>query len=242
MFVGFRDRTACLYHYTSIRVLLEHILPTNKLKAGRYVNTNDPKESKDWFFSVGTNTDIDLGKYDLQGLSDEMARGMKHKTNVLCFSQDRELTGNHIEDIHNRGFCRPRMWVQYAENHAGVCLIIEREALQRAVNSAFPHHRIYEGPVIYTNRSGVPDLSTSPYIINVDYLERYGQQKYLEDHIYMYHKRLFFEKCTDWRDEVEYRWVLLGNKEQDLFFDFQDALRGIVFGVSCLESDIERIV
>jgi|RhiMethySRZTD1v2_1073278.scaffolds.fasta_scaffold159986_3 DUF2971 family protein len=227
---------------SNIRVLLEHILPTNKLKAGRYINTNDPKESKNWFFTVGTNTDLELGKYDLQVLSDEMTRGMKHKTNVLCFSQDRELTGNHIEDIHNRGFCRPRMWAQYAENHAGVYLIFSRETLQRAVDSAFPHHRIYEGPVIYINRSSITDFSASPYIINADYLERYGKQKYLEEHIHTYYKRLFFEKCEVWRDEVEYRWVLFGDDEQDLFCDFQGALRGIVFGVSCSEGDIECIV
>jgi hypothetical protein len=68
---------------SNIRVLLEHILPTNKLKAGRYINTNDPKESKNWFFTVGTNTDLELGKYDLQVLSDEMTRGMKHKTEYV---------------------------------------------------------------------------------------------------------------------------------------------------------------
>ena len=134
------------------------------------------------------------------------------------------------------------MWAQYAENHAGVCLIFNREAIQHAVESTFPHHHIYYGPVAYIDRGIVPNLSTSPYMINVDYLEQYGQQKYLEDHIYTHHKRLFFEKCNDWRNEVEYRWVLFGDEEQDLFFDFQSALRGIVFGASCLEGDIERIV
>jgi len=88
----------------------------------------------------------------------------------------------------------------------------------------------------------VPDLSTSPYAINVDYLERHGKQKYLEAHIYTHHKRLFFEKCNDWRDEVEYRWVLFGDEEQDLFCDFQSALLGVVFGASCSEGDIEPIV
>jgi hypothetical protein len=110
------------------------------------------------------------------------------------------------------------------------------------VETAFPHHRIYWGPVAYMNRRIVSDLQTSPYVINVDYLKRLGKKKYLEAHIYTYHKRLFFEKCEDWRDEVEYRWVLFGDEEQDLFFDFQSALLGVVFGASCAEDSIKRVV
>ena len=242
MFVGFRDNQLYVYHYTSTRVLLDHILPTNQLKAGRYINTNDPKESKSWSFNIGTNQERDLKVYSLELLSEEMTNGMKNRTNVICFSADRTLTGNHIKDIHNRGFCRTRMWAQYADNHKGVCLIFNRNKIHRSVLATFPNYPIYWGTVTYVNRGIIPNLQTSPYVINIDYLEDKGKDEYLKAHIHTHHKRLFFEKAEDWRDEVEYRWVILGNEEKHMFVDFQDALSGVLFGASCSEEDIRSVV
>lgn len=242
IFQFFADSTALLYHYTSMDVFIDHILGANQLKVGRYLNTNDPKETKDWSFSVGTNQNRDFGDYDLRKISASMTRGMKLQTNVVCFTQDRALSGNHLEDIHNRGFCRPRMWAQYAKNHEGVCLIFNRDSIKNGISQAFPGHTTYHGPVTYLNRSVVPDLSKSPYIINIDYLEEYGEEGYLAAHIHTHVSRLFFEKAQDWRDEVEYRWVLFGNDEKDLFFDLGDSLVGIVFGTSCDEERIKAAV
>lgn len=240
-FQGFKDPNVYLYHYTSVKVLVDHILPKNELRVGRYLNTNDPKETKDWQFNAGTIEKRNLENYDLDALSHDMTRGMKRRTNVICFTQDRELTGSNVDDIHNRGFCRPRMWAQYAENHAGVCLIFDFESLTNAVVAAFPDHRRFAGPVSYKNRTISQDLATSPYVINIDWLESLDREEYLAAHIYTHHARLFFEKSEDWRDEVEYRWVLFGEEDQDLFLDFEQALVGVVFGASCASDHIREI-
>ena len=243
MFQCFKEKNKYVYHYTSAKVAVEHIIPTNSLKVGRYANTNDPKETKDWRFSIGSNQGRDLSAIDIEDISMEMTRGLKHQTNVICFSLDRELTGDHVRDIYNRGFCKPRMWAQYGGNHSGVCLIFEKDGIERAILSKFsPTMEIYSGPVTYRNRSIVPNLSETPYMINLDYFERFGFEEYVKAHINTHYARLFFEKCKDWATEDEYRWVLFGSKDTDLFFDYKSSLAGVVFGADCTESTISRIV
>ncbi|MGC2223688.1 MAG: hypothetical protein WA624_15715, partial [Methylocella sp.] len=46
-----------IYHYTP---WAKTILKTHTLKFGMYTHTNDPKESKDWEFDLGTNENADL--------------------------------------------------------------------------------------------------------------------------------------------------------------------------------------
>ena len=222
-------------------MLVDHILPENRIKAGRYITTNDPKESKSWQFSAGTNENINLGEYDLTELSIQMTKGLKHSTNVMCFSMDRTLTGDHTKDINNRGFSRPRMWAQYSDNHKGVCIIFDRLKLQNAFLPLEIEAQIYGGVVEYRNRSPFSEINSSPYTVNADFLDRYGEEKYLRDHIFTHHRRLFFEKCLDWRDEVEYRFVIFGKNECDIYVDFKDALLGVVFGADCSEEVIKNV-
>ena len=243
MFQFFREKDKYLYHYTSAKVAVKQIIRSNSLKVGRYVNTNDPKEIKDWTFSVGSNEGRDLSAYDLEQVSREMTIGLKHRTNVICFSLDRELTGDHVQDIYNRGFCKPRMWAQYAGNHTGVCLIFDKDGIDSTIRSSFSHAMaIHSGPVVYTNRSFIPNLRNTPYTINVDYLEKLGFEQYLMSHINTYYARLFFEKCKDWEAEKEYRWVLFGREQKELFFDFKPSLVGVVFGANCRKSTISKII
>ena len=58
-----------------------------------------------------------------------------------------------------------------------------------------------------------------------------------------HYKRFFFEKMSDWRDEREFRWVVLEKQTSgDLFLRFEDALVGIVFGDDSDESEIGEIM
>ncbi len=78
--------------------------------------------------------------------------------------------------------------------------------------------------------------------MNVDYFERLGRDEYCLAHVVAHRQQLFFEKCLDWRDESEYRWVIYGSENVDLFLDFGSALSSIVFGASCAESDVSKVV
>ena len=62
MIIGHKDHTKYLYHYTSIDKLENYIFKSRKLRFSPYASTNDPKESKDWAFSLHTSENRDLIK------------------------------------------------------------------------------------------------------------------------------------------------------------------------------------
>ena len=227
------DPAKYLYHYTSAATALQHILKTRLLRFSNYLGTNDPKETKTWQFDLGTNTNRDLGKYRMAEISAWLSSELKNRARVLCFSKDQgPLTGNHLNDIFKRGYCKPRMWAHYAERHAGVCLVFDRTKLAIAIDKQVASsHLVLSGDVEYVDRSVVGDLyQDQQYMINVDALEDVGKQAYPRLHLKSHYRRLFFEKMTDWRDECEWRWVALANSDRDLFVAYGDALTGVMFG------------
>lgn len=236
-----------IYHYTKASTALEYILKNRTLRFGKYNNTNDPKETKKWEFDLGRNENRDLGKYNMRELSRWLSSELKHKTRLTCFSMDSgPLKGNHMQDIFKRGFCKPRMWAQYAENHTGVCLVFHHEKLSKLTNSAFgANNLIISGPVKYVNRSVIRNLNNpddQQYTINVDHLETIGPKAYAEAHLKTHYQRLFFEKMTDWKDEAEWRYVVFTTTEDDLYLDIKDSLAGIMFGENTQEIMIQNIM
>lgn len=240
-----RNSTTYLYHYTSAETAINHILRTKMLRFGAYAKTNDPKETKTWHFDTGTNTDIDLGKYSSADLSPWLSGQLKERTRLLCFSMDREpITGDHITDIFNRGYCKPRMWSQYADNHRGVCLVFDRERLLQLIEKQVGNSCLFfTGAVAYVDWGIARDLyKDQQYLINVDVLEAAGRSEYAKRHLATHWQKLFFEKMTDWRDESEWRCVAFANSEADLRVAYTGALDGIVFGEDTTPETIQTII
>ncbi len=77
-----------LYHYTKASTAINDILPSNRLMVGSYLSTNDPKETKQWEFNLGSNENRDLGKYNMGDLSRRLSNALKSRTKVICFSKD----------------------------------------------------------------------------------------------------------------------------------------------------------
>ena len=236
-----------LYHYTTANIALNYILKNNTLKFGKYNNTNDPKESKNWEFNLGSNEKRDFRKYKMGELSSWMSSKLKNNTKIACFSMDSApLTGNHIKDIFKRGFCKPRMWAQYTNNHSGVCLVFHKEKLSKLIKNVFePNYLILSGPVKYMDRSVVHNFynpDDQQFMINIDYLEEVGRKAYVEAHLRTHYQRLFFEKMSDWRDECEWRYVVFTDTEDELYLDIKDSLIGIMFGENTQEIIIQRIM
>jgi hypothetical protein len=235
-----KDDTKNLYHYTKASTAIEYILKNRDLQLGSMLKTNDPKESKNWVFELGTNENADLSTYNMEELSHKVDYIIKSNTYILCFTKDNYLTGDHLQDLTRRGYGHSRMWAQYAENHCGICLVFNKELLEKNFFETFKYHTYFAQDINYIDRFiGERDSS---YIINVDYLEKLGLEKYALAHAETYKNRLFFEKLEDWKNENEYRFIIQGYKENNLLFPFKNALRGIVFGASCLDDDIQNIV
>jgi Protein of unknown function (DUF2971) len=240
-----KNATTYLYHYTSARTALDHIFKTKLLRLGPYTKTNDPKETKSWQFSLGTNGDRDLGKYNGEQLSASLSSELKARARLLCFSMDREpITGHHLTDIFNRGYCKPRMWAQYADRHAGLCFIFDRERLTTLIEKQVGGSCLLRsGPVKYIDRGIARDLyRDQQYMINVDELEIDGLALYAARHLRTHWQKLFFEKMTDWRDECEWRYVAFANSDTDLYVACEQALDGIVFGEETPSATIQAAI
>lgn len=240
-----KDTSTYLYHYTSAKTALDHIFKAKLLRFGSYSKTNDPKETKSWQFDLGSNEGRDLGQYRMEELSAWLTSELKTHARLLCFSMDKEpILGDHISDIFNRGHCKPRMWAQYADRHAGLCLVFNRQRLTDLIQKQVGGNRLfYSGPVAYIDRGIAKDLwQDQQYIINVDVLESDGRSLYAARHLRTHWKRLFFEKMTDWRDECEWRFVAFANSEADLYVAYEQALDGIVFGEETPPDTIQAVI
>jgi hypothetical protein len=247
LIIGLQTPDAFLYHYTRADIAKDCILPKRMLKFGSITKTNDPKETRDWTFALGTQTNRSLGNYDLKDLSARLSDALKTNTKVVCFCRDSQpLSGDQLRDVFLRGWSKPRMWAQYAasptaegriKGHTGVCLVFDRQKLDQAICRKFGFYsRIYRGDVNYLNRSVVHDWA-GDFTINIDVLEQLGFEQYAKNHFHTFVKRLFFEKMLDWRDEHEFRWIIADNGPDDVFVEISSSLAGIVYGDDTNEAD-----
>jgi hypothetical protein len=231
MIHGFRDVDELVYHYTSADTAFNHILKDGTLRLGSYAGTNDPKESKTWQFSLGTNENRDLGKYKLQETSDQFSALLKANAKLACFATDSApLSGDHMRDILNRGFCKPRMWAQYADKHQGVCLAFRKTTLLTTVREQAAGSTVLSGNVAYRNVPLLQELTAHEFMINCDIYEALGATAYARAHLQRHSQALFFQKLQDWRDESEWRIVVLGTEPGPLKIKYRDSLVGIMHG------------
>lgn len=240
MIRGVSSADELVYHYTKAETARDHILRNKTLKLGTYARTNDPKETKAWQFSLGTNESRDLGAYKFRETSERFSAALKEHAKVVCFSTDKApLIGDHARDILHRGYAKPRMWAQYAENHAGVCLVFRKEALIAAVRQHAMHELLFAGHVDYRNVPLLTSLTPHAFMIDVDLYETLGPTAYAKSHLQTHYRELFFEKLLDWRDENEWRIVLLGDAAGDEYFQYNSALVGVMHGAE-IEEKVSR--
>jgi hypothetical protein len=222
-----------IYHYTKSSHLFDKILPNASLRMGPMACTNDPYEAKDWYFGLGTNNGgIDISTEKRIQLESDATRIAKRHAKLICFTRDNDaaqITG--IDQLWERGFCKPRMWEQYAGGHAGACLIFDCEKLESSLQSSRqPNAHLFGGNVTYRNRSQAPPLRDNPFILNFDLYKSAGLEEAVRSHVLHFWKGLYFEKSIDWSQEQEFRWLMWDQIHSDHVFNFADALKGIVVG------------
>lgn len=120
------------------------------------------------------------------------------------------------------------MWEQYAEQHAGVCLLFERKQLAERVRESLlgqdfppPYHRTVEYTPEGPGGGLTLDLGSLAGKVTPEMVATY-----IEDH----HDELFFLKTDDWRTEVEYRFVVTAMSNEAVFVDYGDALHAVIVG------------
>jgi len=118
-----------LYHYASASTLAA-ILDSRSIRFGPYRNTNDPLETRLWLQTISIPGEI----------VDHLPHGwaqtiwgpypdVRERTRLACFTLDDTRAERLSLNLFHRGWCRPRMWSQYAAGHMGACLIIDKPRL-----------------------------------------------------------------------------------------------------------------
>ncbi len=243
LILGVRDSERYLYHYTSSRTA-KKILANLTLRMGDLRGTNDPKESKEWHFDLTSTAGSDLDAWDKSKLAEELSLTIKKHARVLCFCKDGDsLSGNHVDDVARRGHMRARMWAQYGENHAGVCLALDKKLLLEQVRAESERViSLWARDILYWDRGILDGQHERDYLIDVDVLRQVGFEQYWKLHAKQFYQRLFFEKRLDWKDEREYRILALLDRPREVFIDIRGCLRAVFFGDTAKISDFESTI
>lgn len=219
------------YHYTNSDSLFK-ILESKTLRFGQFKNVNDPKESKDWKFHFYISNPNSKSNFDYD-IFKKLSNYILKETKILCFSSDNDIANqDEIEEL-KKGYGYSRMWAQYARNHSGACLVFDEKELEKAFHLHFENRAKYSGAVEYFNTQFGPNitangLAISPDGIFYEDLLVKGIEKYMEDHIEKFYKQLFLSKHLNWQDENEFRFIVLGNEDEDYFMPFLNSLKTVI--------------
>jgi len=235
-----------LFHYTKSTTGLEKIICNKFLKFNNMENTNDPKESRERDIKISydtsktneVNTNISYYKKLLNDIR-------LKETKLLCFTTnkkniDKKFKKNCNESLlYQTGFFKPRMWAQYGENHRGICLGFDKDELVKAMSS-IKYDKFYRSLVSYSN-SMKNIYSSTHFEYEFDSQESF-RKYYLDKHLKVYRDVLYFSKSYDWRDEAEYRFLIIqSDSNTNELLDISKALRAVFLGVDFPNVYIESL-
>jgi len=228
---GPADPDKYVYHYTRWERLLNIMETGFRLSVLAYMN--DPRESQDWILHTTIYTTIYEPeiRVDRDAL-DKAVAAYKRRLRASAFCLDQPSTGEHAPSV--RGYGRPRMWAQYAENHRGVCIVFDRESLNQAIRTTYPDH---DGSFVRDGRVNYVTSHNDPASIALEYREGEAEAC-VNEYFTRYGASLFFTKHVDWRDENEYRWLYFDADEsgtgrdgmKNPYVDIKDSVIGLVLG------------
>lgn len=221
-----------LFHYSSFEKVTKIIFNDN-LRFSNIYTLNDTTEYKPKI--------VFYKDTPFNGEIIERCKEINHHIKICCFTQDNDKIKRlpkkndlYFTDYTGRGFAFPRMWAQYAANNKGVCLIINKDKMEKYISARLKI--IHKGPVKYVERyncfrfSHAAILDFKNQVLSRNTTDSIVAEKFMETYP-NYVKENYFTKLTDWRDENEYRIALFSpNGETLTIGNLNDYLEGIVIG------------
>jgi Protein of unknown function (DUF2971) len=196
--------SGALCHYTKGEAAFEHILHDQVLRMSPYARMRDPLENRELAFVSATAVD-DSQAEDIRLLHlGELIQQVRNRMVLLSLTADAEDGYGPEHEPFMRAWARARLWEQYAQNHAGVCIVFDRVSLLKDLRA----HLSARGPtaaktVDYSPR-GFTDTATSQ--IDLTRFNPYDLPALARFVIERQHD-LFFVKTLDWKSEHEFRVI-----------------------------------
>jgi hypothetical protein len=223
-------------HYTTAAIAFEQIIPAGELRMSPRRELRDPIDSA--FVVPGTafwvnklpQPEVDWGR------AVSLCEDIWGHVRVLSLTQD--VLGYDARVV-KFGCCwaRARLWEHYAENHRGVCLVFDRQALEQAVTSDLGADVRFRGVDYSPGGIAITDANMiiDPRVFKDDERERAAL-----DWIKQYERELFFLKTDEWQSEHELRAVLYDAADGYAFASYGDALQAVVLGSKCPGDRVTR--
>jgi hypothetical protein len=230
------DPAALMCHFTRSATAFEKILPERKLWMNPYSTMRDPFENQYPFIqsAAGGGDDADAENKLFWSIQRKVALS-REPHSLLALTEGDPRPGDAIERDFRCPWSRPRMWEQYAENHAGACLIFDREQLLEALRDDLEGRGSYwEGSVNYTVAGYAGSVAAR---ILLSQFHEDALEEEVDAYVQHHYKDFFFLKTEDWATEFEYRFVFERNTEPNVRFlpagnhvSYGDALRWVLVG------------
>lgn len=226
-----------VYHFTTKETALEHILPKKQIRLSSFQKTNDPKESKDWHFSLSHDIEAPQTEELTNYLREIMQKGaiqIKEKCKVLCVSRDIYINEEQHDLNYSRGYAKPRMWAQYGGNYTGVCLVFEKTDLDKEIFNISKKNSMeyFSGNVNYSHTNFPLDalhLNISTFT-DGKAINRQALFETIEKKVATHSDFYFFHKHEDWSTECEARWILRGVDADPQLIDITSSLKAVILG------------
>lgn len=217
-----------LFHYTTAAIAFENILPDGKLRLSPYSSMRDPLEAQHWpepvtYWVDDSNPDqeaLELGRMSVVVAAKSTAK-------LLSLTVDADY--GEDTDPFGRGYARASLWQMYADDHRGVCLAFDREALLDALSAGLASTaRLMAEPVRYVQSLAPDALPSEP-------LRDTSQEAFdlaVDDYLDKNADRLLFSKLLDWSGEHEFRFVALRheNETEPIDVPYGGSLRAVICG------------
>lgn len=208
---------------------MEHIFDKKELRLSPYTKTNDPREYKERsFVMIGDGIPSD-SIYDKHFKTDfEFNNLIKQRCKITSFCNDTWERFGSSFNPWKRGFAKSRMWSQYGENQAGVCLCFSRKKLVEVITSKLEE----DDEIIYQNvdYEDFSHDSINATTFSGNKLEELESAKYIALHLKENTGGLFFKKAEDYTNENEFRIIVISNLSEYKFFPICTSLEAVIVG------------
>jgi len=192
-----------IFHFATyekaVNILLEKRLRFSNLK-----NMDDPRE-KDWRINsyIGDQAVANHGEKPFKVMNDLTEKINLHYK-IACFCRNKYSRSRyyHTESTSTTmlGYARLRMWSQYADKQAGVCIVFSIPEMKKALRLQLGKQKLIFGKGVSYKRNFFNDYEITR--INDDALIN------PDEHINKHRDKIFFTKYIDYKDENEYRFVI----------------------------------
>lgn len=212
-----------LFHYSKSYVAMEKILYEKKIRFSSLIDMNDPYEYK--LPSLGVMGKGGIAEATASELIDMLRKAMLYKAKILSLVRSK---GSNSASAFHQVFAKPRLWTQYAEAQRGVCLVFSLTTFLEKIRAAYSDITIYNDFVDYDLLKGRKSSKN-----HLKYDKSKSPDENIRCHIHTNQRDIFFRKYEDFRDENEYRIVLMNwpdKSNNDIFIDLRGLLRAVILG------------